>query len=334
MHMADALVSPYVAGVVGAASLGVGAYSVYRIKRKGDDSRIPLMGVMGAFVFAGQMINFAIPGTGSSGHLCGGLMLAALLGPCEAFITMMAVLLVQCLLFADGGLMAYGCNVWNMAFYACFFGYLCVFRPIVGKKTTKGRIVCGSLIGCVLSLQLGAFSVVLETVMSGVTWLSPLVFLSLMQPIHLAIGIVEGIITACVLIFVYSVKPGLIAEGQSEGISLRRLAVIFAAAALFVGGGLSVLASSRPDGLEWSIYNTAGENTELDEEQGISHQVIDRTAIFDGYSVDSFESENAGTRFSGIVGSVAVGVLLVGFCCVFRLFRRGARHDDSGKDYN
>lgn len=258
-------------------------------------------------------------------------MLAALLGPCEAYISMMAILLVQCILFADGGLMAYGCNVWNMAFYACFFGYLCIFRPIVGSKPTKKRIIAGSLIACVLSLQLGAFSVVLETLLSGAAKLPPLTFLMLMQLIHLSIGLVEGIITSCVLIFIGSVKPELISsEKQTEKTSLKKVIVIFAIITVFVGGGLSALASSKPDGLEWSVLN-ASEGEVIPEKQTVFDDIIDKTALLPDYNSDSFGSETFGTRFSGIVGSVVVGVFLAVCCVIFKLFKKGVVNDHTGK---
>ena len=169
MHMADALVSPAVAGAMYAASTAAAAYSVKRVKHEDDIKKIPLMGVMGAFVFTAQMINFTIPGTGSSGHLCGGVMATALLGPYAGFLTMIGVLLIQCLLFADGGLLALGCNVWNMAFYGCFVGYYLIWRPMTRRRLSGGRILAGSLIASMLTLQLGAFSVAVETLLSGVT---------------------------------------------------------------------------------------------------------------------------------------------------------------------
>ena len=122
--MSDALVSPPVfaaAGVVSLALLGVAIRKISRADRSPDgpaerrERLLPLMGVMGAFVFAAQMINFSIPGTGSSGHLVGGILLAALLGPWAALLTLASVLILQCLLFADGGFMALGCNILNMA---------------------------------------------------------------------------------------------------------------------------------------------------------------------------------------------------------------------------
>ena len=118
MHMADALVAPAVAATMYACSTVAGGYSVKKVRLENDPKKIPVMGVMGAFVFATQMINFTIPGTGSSGHLCGGMMLSALLGPFAGFLTMIGVLLIQCLMFADGGLLALGCNIFNMGFYS------------------------------------------------------------------------------------------------------------------------------------------------------------------------------------------------------------------------
>ena len=99
MHMADALLSPAVGGMMWAISAGLVGYSVHKIRQNFDESRIPLMGVTGAFVFAMQMINFAIPGTGSSGHIAGAVLLSALLGSCPAFLVMASVILIQALFF-------------------------------------------------------------------------------------------------------------------------------------------------------------------------------------------------------------------------------------------
>ena len=149
MHMADALVAPAVAATMYVCSGGAAGFSVKKVRLESDPKKIPVMGVMGAFVFAAQMINFTIPGTGSSGHLCGGMMLTALLGPYAAFLTMIGVLLIQCLLFADGGLLALGCNIWNMAFYGCFLGYFLFWRPMMKKGMSRGKIAGASILGCV-----------------------------------------------------------------------------------------------------------------------------------------------------------------------------------------
>ncbi len=114
------------------------------------------MAIMSALVFAGQMINYTIPGTGSSGHICGGMLLTGLLGPFAGFLCMIAVLLVQCLFFADGGLMALGANIWNMAFYGCFVGYFLIWRPLMRGKFLEGKksasrikIIIASVVGCI-----------------------------------------------------------------------------------------------------------------------------------------------------------------------------------------
>lgn len=203
--MADALVSPAVAGTMYVCSAAAMTYSMKKVHLEVDTKKVPVMGVMGAFVFAAQMINFSIPGTGSSGHLCGGMMLSAILGPFAGFLTMIGVLLVQCLLFADGGLLALGANIWNMAFYGCFIGGMVIWRFMMKRSMSKKKIAIASILGCVLTLQLGAFSVTLETLASKITELPFAVFVGTMQPIHLAIGLVEGLITTAVLCFIYEI---------------------------------------------------------------------------------------------------------------------------------
>ena len=157
MHIADALLSPAVGGTMLVVSCGLISYAVSDLKKNFSERRVPLMGVTGAFVFAAQMVNFAIPGTGSSGHIAGTVLLAALLGPTPAFIVMAGVLLVQALFFADGGLLAWGCNLFNMGFFGCFLAYPYIFRPIAGKNMGRARVFAASLIASVVSSLLGAF---------------------------------------------------------------------------------------------------------------------------------------------------------------------------------
>lgn len=328
MHMADALVTPAVAGTLYVCSTAAAAYSIKKVKLDTDTRKVPVMGVMGAFVFAAQMINFTIPGTGSSGHLCGGMLLSALLGPYAAFLTMIGVLLIQCLLFADGGLLAFGCNVWNMAFYGCFIGSLLIWKPIMKTGISKTKIIAASVIGCVLTLQLGAFSVTLETLASGITELPFTAFVAAMQPIHLAIGLVEGLITAAVLTFVHEARPELFfgssESGQRKGrFSFRNTLVILAVVAALIGGLLSLAASSYPDGLEWSIARLTG-STELNTAGDIyqtAESVQEITSLLPDYAFKSSES-SFGTAFSGIVGGLAVALVCVGTCYLFKFFRK------------
>ena len=216
MHMADALISPAIGGSMWAATAGLIVYSSKKIKEEQDDRKVPLMGVLGAFVFAVQMINFTIPATGSSGHLGGGMILAVLLGPYAAFLAMASVLTVQALFFADGGLLALGCNIFNLGFSPCFIAYPFIYRKLTGDNPTQRRILTGAVIAGIVGLQLGAFCVVLQTLFSGISELPFGTFLLLMQPIHLAIGLVEGLITAAVVTFIWNARPEVLsAAGRS-----------------------------------------------------------------------------------------------------------------------
>ena len=323
MHMADALLSPAVGGVMYAASAAATVYSVKKVKEDFDPKKVPVMGVMGAFVFAAQMLNFTIPGTGSSGHISGAMLLTAILGPYAGFLTMIAILLIQSLLFADGGLIALGCNVWNMAFYACFFGYFCIYKPFTRNGMSRVKLIAASIIACVLSLQLGAFSVVLETTASGITDLPFGVFALTMQPIHLAIGTVEGLITAAVLVFIYQTRPELLnAEATENKFSLKKLLVILGIVVVIMGGAFSLVASSNPDGLEWSLENVAG-TAELDSDSEVHDtlaNVQEKTAVLPDYS---FGNDNAaGTSFSGVVGSLVVAGLCILISVIFGLTKR------------
>lgn len=331
MHMADALLSVAVGGTMYACSGIAGAYSIHKLRVRDEELKVPVMGVMGSLVFATQMINFTIPGTGSSGHLCGGFLLSTLLGSEAAFITMIGVLLLQCLLFADGGILALGANVWNMAFYGCFIGGILIWRSIMKNGINKKKITIASILGCVLTLQMGAFSVVLETLASGITELPFSVFVGLMQPIHLAIGLGEGLITAAVLCFVYETRPELLQgynkEDKKEArVSYRSFLIIMIALSLFVAGIVSLLASTHPDGLEWSIEKVTGD-TELETPDGI-HETLDEVqgnvAILPDYALKDNDSA-VGTTLSGVFGAACVILLclLVGFGIKF--FRKISR---------
>ncbi len=334
MHMADALVAPAVAGTMYLCSAAAAGYSIKKVKLENDAKKIPVMGVMGAFVFAAQMINFTIPGTGSSGHLCGGMLLSAILGPYAGFLSMIGVLVIQCLLFADGGLLALGCNIWNMAFYGCFIGALLIWRNMMKGGMSRRKIVAASVLGCVATLQLGAFSVTLETLLSGVTLLPFGAFLSFMQPIHLAIGLVEGLITAAVLLFIYEARPELLWGGEKKEekkqakLTFEKTLAALAVVTVLVGGALSLAASSFPDGLEWSVEKVTG-SKELEAADGIydaAASIQERTALLPDYGFKSEETP-AGTSFSGIVGGLAVVALCVGCCYLFKFFRRKPTHE-------
>ncbi|MCR4779051.1 MAG: energy-coupling factor ABC transporter permease [Lachnospiraceae bacterium] len=349
MHMADALLAPAVAATMYVASGSAAGVSVNKIRKEDNTSKLPTMAVTAALVFAGQMINYTIPGTGSSGHICGGFLLSALLGPFAGFLSMIVILLIQCLFFADGGLMALGANIWNMGFYGCFVGYYLVFKPLMrsklfakagDKNSERIKIILASILGCVLTLQLGAFSVVLETKASGITELPFGAFVALMQPIHLAIGLVEGLVTSAVLIFVHETRPEMIEslnDKKDKGkFSAKAVIVTLAVCTLVIGGFFSLFASSNPDGLEWALFGNEesgySANMGLDEENyGNSSSISDtaadiqeKTAFLPDYAFSGSDSA-AGTSVSGIVGSAIVAgiVFIISFAGGF--FRKNKR---------
>lgn len=333
MHMSDALVSPPVAFTAAAASLVLLAAAVRSLRRGRreadgvdgpngagrDEHLVPLMGALGAFVFAAQMINFAIPGTGSSGHLVGGILLSAILGPWAALLTLCSVLVLQCLLFADGGFMALGCNILNMAVLSCLVAYPLIFRPLVRRSATPARIAAASLLASVGALLLGALAVTIETEASGITALPIGRFLLFMLPIHLFIGIGEGLATAAVLNVVRRYRPDLLETVRSRQTTVRRRPVralaLFAAAALVLGASFTWLASSDPDGLEWSVGKTAG-TAELEAAPDGVHRtaaaIQERTALMPDYD----------TSLAGVIGSGAILAVVFGASYLFRAGQR------------
>lgn len=307
--MSDAMLSPAVAI---AADVAAGALLVIagsKLKKSNRENIVALMGVTGAFIFAAQMVNFTIPGTGSSGHIVGGVLLAALLGPWAGFLTLASVIIIQCLIFADGGLMAIGCNLINMAAMTALVSYPLVFKPMLNfdgrQRPSNLRIFAVSVLACVIGLELGAVMVSLETLASGVTAIPAGKFFLLMTAIHLAIGVGEGLATGAVLVFINKMHPALLEQEkpvERKG-GIKGVVIAFAVAAVIVAGGLSFLASSDPDGLEWSIEKVTG-STELPASTGAladgSSALQTATSIMPDY-------ENT---FSGIVGAAMVLILV------------------------
>ena len=334
MHMADALISPAVGGTMWLATAGVAAYSAQKVKKSLDEHKVPLMGVLGAFVFAAQMINFTIPGTGSSGHLGGAMLLAIMLGPYGAFLTIASVLTIQALFFADGGLLALGCNIFNLGFFPCFIAYPLIYKQIVGHRPTRKRLFISGTIAAIIGLQLGAFGVVLETVSSGISDLPFYTFVMLMLPIHLAIGVVEGLVTAAVVWFVWQERPEIIQKAIISApignIRMKSVLVGLAIMTALTGGGLSWFASAQPDGLEWSVTKVTGLEELETPETGIYSMLADvqkKIAFLPGYnfkqaeeasesgketkSEEAWPAVNSGTSVAGLVGA-ALTLLLAG----------------------
>lgn len=331
MHMADALISPAVGGTLWVVTAGLIAYCARKVKQTMNHSLVPLMGVLGAFIFAAQMINFSIPGTGSSGHLGGGLILTILLGPYAALLVIASVLTVQAFFFADGGLLALGCNIFNLGFYPAFVAYPLIYRAIARNESGTLRAWIAAVIAALIGLQLGAFSVVLETKASGISALPFGTFILLMLPLHLAIGIVEGLATAAVVTFIARAQPQILSVVEPQ-VSLRPVLIGLLGAALIVGGAVSWFASTHPDGLEWSLAKVTGQAKVAGTEDGLHAKLAhlqEETAMLPDYGFKTaapaaapaeqtparWPAISAGTSVSGVVGGlITLGLAgLVGF---------------------
>lgn len=317
MHMSDALLTPEVGAALWAGSAVAVGYCCRRVQADPDGGRLPLMGVLGAFIFAAQMVNFAIPGTGASGHLGGEILLCALLGPHAAVVVAASVLTIQALFFADGGILALGANIFNQAVVPCLVVFPLVCGRQFGSQMGSPGAIGRCAIACLLGLQFGALGVVLQTVAAGISGIPLKPFLALMQPIHLAIGVAEAAATGGMLVFLARVQPDLFwAEAQLSQQPNRgpgRVVAGFALLAVLTGGVLSAASSPKPDGLEWSLEGVARIESPSTGTTGAVHGVLDkvqaRLSLFPGYVVASSHggdtghaTQGSGTGMAGLVG--------------------------------
>jgi cobalt/nickel transport system permease protein len=254
MHMANELLSiPVATGTlaIAAGSLGLICRKVRQIV---TSDKLALMGILGAFIFAGQMVNFQLPAMpGTSGHMVGAVLLAIVLGPHLAAIVISSVVIIQCLIFQDGGLLALGCNIINMGIVPCYLGYF-LYRTTNAGQPGSTRAYIGAMLASVISIEAGAILVPIEATLSGVLSIPFSTFLITMIGVHFLVGFVEGLITIAVLGYLQQVRPDVVTDTLPGKIRLSRKAVLItlAAFAFITGAGLSLLACQFPDGLEWS----------------------------------------------------------------------------------
>lgn len=322
MHMANEVLSPAVAyGFIGVSAVGLGV-AARAVRRTFHETKVPLMGVMGAFVFAAQMVNFPIL-SGTSGHLSGGVLLAILLGPHAAALVMAAILTVQCLIFADGGLLALGCNVFNMGIVAPFLGYA-LYRAILGRAEGEkgpGRLYLASFAGALVGVAASAAMVPVQIALSRQLAVPFSLAFPLMVGVHLLIGGVEGLITFAVLAYLVQVRPDVLdvrVRGK-ERLSRRAVVASVALFALLVASLLSLVASGLPDGLDW-LWETKGYVKPAEEAHptmAAVSKVQERLAPLPDYSA----GENAPsywTSLAGILGSAATLGLVYGLALLVR----------------
>ncbi len=262
MHTPNHLTSPTMAIVGGVVAIALIAVAISKAsKQDSTREKLPLVGALGAFIFACQMFNFPLATIGCSGHLVGGVLLAALLGPWLGFLTLAGVLTLQSLLFADGGLLTLGWNIVNMAAIGALVVYPLLFRPIArGSGASPARLFVASLVSSTVAIALGATAVVIESALSNISALPMATFFANMLPIHLLIGLCEGAITGLVVAIVAKREPTTLELYYTPTKHLRAnfggTYSTFAICALLIGGVLTLVASESPDGMNWAIERT------------------------------------------------------------------------------
>jgi len=292
MHIPDGFLSVLVSLVLWAASIAVVAYALKRVNQELGERQVPLMGVLAAAIFAGQMLNFTVAG-GTSGHLMGAALATILLGPWAAILVMTTVVGVQALIFQDGGLLVLGANIFNMGIVGVAVAYFVyrTTRRILGTERL-GAFASGFLAAW-FSIELAALAVALQLALSGISPAN--VAIPAMGAIHALIGIGEGLLTVGALGLIYATRPDLLQAGQNGGQGSRALWVggLLVALALAV---LSPLASTHPDGLEW----VAEQQGFLSQAQGPAYTVIP------DYVLPGIPNQALATILAGILGTLLV----------------------------
>lgn len=297
MHIPDGFLSTLVAIVFWIISLSVLVVALRQTKRSLSERDIPLMGVLAAAIFAGQMLNFSVTG-GTSGHLLGAALATILLGPWAAVLVMTVVVSTQALLFQDGGLLALGANLFNMAVVGVMVSYA-VYRTFQRFATRqRWSIFAGGFAAAWASIFIASLSCALQLVFSGTSPAN--IAVPAMAGIHTLIGIGEGLITSGALAFLLAARPDLLEKSTAPASGSRVLLVGGALIALALAVA-SPLASAHPDGLEW----VAQQQGFLQSAQSpIYHLIPD-------YIMPGISNENLATIVAGILGTLVVlGVAL------------------------
>jgi len=283
---------------------------------------------LGAFVFAAQMVNFRLPAMpGTSGHMVGAVLLAIILGPHLGAIVISSVVIVQCLIFQDGGLLALGCNVINMALVPSYLGYF-IYRTVTAGQFSSLRVYIGAMSACMLAIEAGAILVPVQAALSGILAVPFSTFLITMIGVHFLIGFVEGLITVAVLAYLQQVRPDVVLDSLPGKVRLSRKAVLITlvVVTIVIGAGFSLVASGFPDGLEWSY---AERPDQPDFEAAVSNEDSRITAVDDfqskyslmpDYSVrasrlgevaeQEAEAGAGWTSFAGVAGSAVTMVVI------------------------
>jgi cobalt/nickel transport system permease protein len=300
MHIPDGFLDAKTLALTGALAVGGLAVAARQVNRTLPRRKVPLMGLGAAFVFAAQMLNFPVAG-GTSGHLLGSVLAAVLLGPGAAAIVIACVLTVQALLFSDGGVLALGANIFNMAFIGAIFGgaiYQAVFSFLPGLRGRIAAVFFASWCSTVLA----ALTCAGELAWSG-TLPAHVVFPAMLGT-HVLIGIGEGLITSLVILAIARTRPDLLAVETTAG--GRGTGLEFLAFGLIIALGLAIFVSpyacAWPDGLDKVAqqFGFAGHAATLI-----------KTWIPD-YKMPGISSAGVATAIAGALGAV----IMFGLACV------------------
>ncbi len=292
LHIPDGFLSPGVYIICWAIALIAVGIALQRTGREVGERQIPLMGVLAAFIFAAQMLNFPVAG-GTSGHLIGGALAAILLGPWAAMLVMTSVVGLQALLFQDGGLLVLGANILNMAVISSVVGYATFTAVKRWSRDERTGALAGGFAGAWLSVVLAAVATALQLAFSGTSAFD--VALPAMLGVHVLIGIGEGLITTGALAFVMTTRPDLL-TAEAVGRPSRRAWWLAGLGIALVLALVSPLASGSPDGLE----RVAEDKGFIDAAQDPSFEIIA------DYLFPGVENEALATILAGVVGTVIV----------------------------
>ena len=293
MHIPDGFLSLTISIICWVITAIILSVAISRSNRSLGERQVPLMGVMAAFIFATQMINFPVAG-GTSGHLLGGALAAITLGPWAGMLVMTAVIAVQGLLFQDGGLLVMGANILNMGLVTVAIGYGLYRSVSMGNRTLK-LTVAG--IAAWLSVMAGALLVSLQLWLSGTSQLQ--IVIPAMLTVHALIGLGEALITVAALTFIFQTRPDLIGENSPSSKGSRGWVVAGVLISLAVVL-LSPLASANPDGLN-----------RVATDLGFINTAQARTGPLAGYVVPFMQSVSLSKIASGAIGLAVVGVIIV-----------------------
>ena len=314
MHIPDGFLSVTVSVILWILSAAAVGFSLRRVNKDLDERRIPLMGVLAAAIFAGQMLNFAVAG-GTSGHLMGAALATILLGPWAGILVMSTVVGVQALIFQDGGLLALGGNIFNMGVIGVTVSYFVftTLRRLLGSA--RWSLLVSGFAAAWFSIEIAALAAGLELAFSGTSPANLAV--PAMAAIHALIGIGEGLITASALAFLSTTRPDLVETGERPQ-PAGRLVWLVGLVIAFALAVFSPMASANPDGLEW----VAGQKGFLTAAQGPLYKIIP-DYVFPGVSNQATATILAGILGTLIVFSVALGVA----------YARRNRHKTTGSSF-